>query len=101
MTKTDAIRKAIEEGISSPSEAVVWIKKHLGVDVSPSAFSNVKSTLKREGKAEPTTAEVERPPPPETRDTDLAETVGYILQVQALVGALGKEQVRQILDRLP
>ena len=45
ITKSDAIREMVEEGVTSPKDGVEAIKAKHGLDVSPGMFSAVKSKM--------------------------------------------------------
>ena len=49
MTKSDAVKKALEAGKDKPTDGVNWIKAELGMDVTTQQFSTYKSNLKAEG----------------------------------------------------
>jgi hypothetical protein len=46
MSKTDAIRAAMAEGIESPGDGVDFIRKRFGLEMSKQHFSATKSKLK-------------------------------------------------------
>src|SRR4051812_41647119 len=46
VSKTDAIRAAMAEGIESPGEGVDFIRKRFGIEMSKGHFSATKSKLK-------------------------------------------------------
>ena len=48
LTKTEAVKRAIEEGVEKPQEGVDWIVSHFGEDyrMPPGQFSSYKSQLK-------------------------------------------------------
>ena len=46
MSKTDAIRAAMAEGIESPGDGVDFIRKRFGIEMSKQHFSATKSKLK-------------------------------------------------------
>jgi len=60
ITKTEAIKRAIEAGATLPTEGVAYIKKHFGLDVATGFFSTVKGELanQRPVKAVPASAPV-------------------------------------------
>jgi hypothetical protein len=50
MTKADAVRAAVQEGVTKPTEAVEWIKSKFDIDITPAHFSSYKSQqAKKEG----------------------------------------------------
>ena len=48
LTKTEAVKRAIEEGVEKPQEGVDWIVSHFGEEyrMPPGQFSSYKSQLK-------------------------------------------------------
>jgi len=51
ITKSEAVRRAIAEGVDKPQEAVAFIKERYGVDISAQHFSSIKSQeAKKTGK---------------------------------------------------
>lgn len=54
MSKVDAIRAALAEGLESPEQATKLIRKRFGIEISRQHFSATKSQLKRrEGGGSP------------------------------------------------
>lgn len=47
MTKADAVRAAMAEGVEKPQDACEWIKTKFGIDISPAHFSSYKSGFKK------------------------------------------------------
>jgi len=48
ITKSEAIKRAIEAGAALPTEGVSYIKKNFGLDVATGFFSTVKGELARQ-----------------------------------------------------
>jgi hypothetical protein len=46
VSKADAARVALREGIEGPQEAVAFIRKRFGIEMAPQHFSAVKSQIK-------------------------------------------------------
>ena len=48
LTKTEAVRRALEEGVEKPQDGVDWIVSHFGEEyrMPPGQFSSYKSQLK-------------------------------------------------------
>ena len=46
VSKADAARAALKEGIEGPQEAVAFIRKRFGIEMAPQHFSAVKSQIK-------------------------------------------------------
>src|SRR4051812_28932652 len=49
ITKTEAVRLALDAGKDKPIDGVNWIKAEHGIDITPQQFSTVKSNLKAKG----------------------------------------------------
>src|SRR3954447_12957838 len=83
MSKTDAIRAAMAEGIESPGDGVDFIKRRFGLEMSRQHFSATRSKLKSsEGQGE---------------EGDLLSAMETM---KPLVAALGAEKVKRIADLL-
>lgn len=50
MSKTDAVRTSIRDGVEAPLAAVAYIKKSFGIDITPQHFSAVKSMLRKKAR---------------------------------------------------
>lgn len=119
MSKADAIRVALREGIESPDEATDMIRKRFGLDISKTHFSATKSQLKKkEGLGTPRgtrgpraaekapASEAAPTPAPRARAASTAQQppapeggmISDLAAVKALVKRLGVEQVKQIAD---
>jgi hypothetical protein len=46
ISKTDAVKAALEEGMTSPNEISAHVKKKHGLDVTPAYVSTIKGNLK-------------------------------------------------------
>src|SRR4051794_14887217 len=112
MSKTDAIRAAMAEGIESPGDGVDFIRKRFGLEMSKQHFSATKSKLKTmEGtkkaapKAAPKAASKPQPvgdyqtPPeqPAGRDGNLLDALD---QMKPLIAQYGPDQVKRMVDLL-
>ena len=53
VSKADAVRAALKEGVEKPQEASAWIKEKFGIEIAPQVFSSYKSqqTKKTEGSS--------------------------------------------------
>jgi hypothetical protein len=72
MSKSEAARTALAEGIDSPDHAVEFIKKKLGIDMTKAQFSAVKSQENnKNGSAVPKRG----PKPKMARLVHVAETI--------------------------
>jgi hypothetical protein len=104
-TKVEAVRRALAEGVDSPTEGVAFIKEHFGLEVSPGMFSAYKSQMRskkgkpgrkpgRKPKSESGTASAAGVSKAPTTDN----LVGAVATVQQLVQQLGAETVRGLVD---
>ena len=112
MSKTDAIRAAVAEGIESPGDGVDFIRRRFGIEMSKGHFSATKSKLKSaEGAKKPPpkaasksstkpqpVGDYQTPPEqPAGRDGNLLDALEAM---KPLVASLGKEQVKRMVDLL-
>lgn len=47
MTKTDAVKAAMADGVDNPTEGAAYIKTKFGLDITPQVFSTTKSIAKK------------------------------------------------------
>ena len=112
MSKTDAIRAAMAEGIESPGDGVDFIRKRFGLEMSKQHFSATKSKLKSAEdtkksapQAAPKAATKPQPvgdyqtPPeqPAGRDGNLLDALE---QMKPLIAQYGPDQVKRMVDLL-
>jgi hypothetical protein len=117
MSKTDAIRAAMAEGIESPGDGVDFIRKRFGLEMSKGHFSATKSKLKSsEGqggkkaapaKAAPKAAAKSRPEHVAERQRATARPAsgeGNLLdlmeQMKPMVDEHGVDTLKRIVDLL-
>jgi hypothetical protein len=117
MSKTDAIRAAMAEGIESPGDGVDFIRKRFGLEMSKGHFSATKSKLKSsEGqggkktapaKAAPKAAAKSGPKPVEERQAATARPAGgegnlldLMEQMKPMVEEHGVDTLKRIVDLL-
>ena len=100
ITKADAMRAALAEGIEAPGDAVDFIKKRFGLDITPQHFSANKSLERRKaGKAAPDHPALP-PPPPSPAAGDVPELLAAMGAIKPLIAQYGAAQIRQIIDLL-
>ena len=114
LSKTDAIRAAMAEGIESPGDGVDFIRRRFGIEMSKGHFSATKSKLKTmEGakKAAPKAAPQEAtkrkqepvwdyqtpPEQPAGRDGNLLDALE---QMKPLIAQYGPDHVKRMVDLL-
>jgi hypothetical protein len=95
MTKTEAVKLAVEKGKDKPREGVAWIKETYGLDVSPDYFSTTKSALKATGKAKaPSSSPKEKGGEPGAL-VELARDLEALRRLRAKYGA---EEIKRLLE---
>jgi hypothetical protein len=104
INKSEAVRRALADGVLQPIEGVAYIKSHFGIEIGPQHFSAVKSnTMKKlvsptvntrfrpkSAKTAPRTATV-------NSEADLIESLETL---KPLVAQHGVEKVRRLVDLL-
>ena len=100
ITQKEAVRRAIEAKKDQPKEGVAWIKETFSMDLSPGAFSTLKTLLKSANK--PSGKKRGRPARtiPTARPTTIgngkANPVDLARGVKALVDQFGADAVRDM-----
>ena len=97
VSKAQAARAAIAEGIESPKAAVAYIKERFGLDMAPQHFSATKSVLRKAGGM---TVRVKRGPKPAVAKGGDAGLLMALEAMKPLVASLGAEKVKRIVDLL-
>lgn len=105
LSKTEAGRLALREGIERPQEAVAFIEKRFGIQMTPMQFSQIKLRLKRrEGEAEPSEQTVKGVEgylaPPKIEATGEGDLIDVLEQMKPLIARYGAENVKRIVDLL-
>lgn len=102
MTKADAVRAALAEGLDTPEEGTAYIKEKFGLDVTKPQFSTYKSIGKKKAKggagktrqAAPARSQALAVPARATNgDVSLA-----VEAIKTLVDQLGVDQVQRIAE---
>lgn len=106
MSKAEAIRTMMAEGIDNPSAASAEIKKRFGLDVTPQHFSAARSQMKskagtKKGKPgrkprQAAEAAESRPAAPQASPAG-GDMIDDLAAVKHLVQKLGADQVRKIV----
>jgi hypothetical protein len=101
MTKADAVRAAIAEGVDMPAEGAAYVKEKFGLDVTPQQFSTYKSIAKKKAGKAPGRRGRKPGAPASTAAVNSSTNgpAGLAIQVEAiksLVDLLGVEQVVSI-----
>jgi hypothetical protein len=118
VSKADAARAALAQGIESPEDAVAFIKKRYGIELGRQHFSSIKSQLKKKereggGKADGRTGRRGRPkgstvqpaggylaPPAKPPADGGADLIDTLEALKPLVAQYGAEKVKRIVDLL-
>ena len=117
MSKTDAIRAAIAEGIESPGGGVDFIRSRFGIEMSKGHFSATKSKLKSAEaagaskdvarKSTPKSATKRKPEPVEDYQTPPEQPAGRdgnlldaLEQMKPLIAQYGPDHVKRMVDLL-
>src|SRR5947208_3486632 len=53
ITKSEAVRRALADGVDQPADGVAYIRDNFGLEIGPQHFSAVKATEKKKGEAAP------------------------------------------------
>lgn len=53
MTKAEAVRQTLAEGIDTPADGVAYVKEKHGLDITPQQFSTYKSIAKKKAGGTP------------------------------------------------
>ena len=53
LSKADAVRRAIADGVDSPSEGVAYVRSKFGIEITNQQFSTVKFQDKKKGGKKP------------------------------------------------
>ena len=111
ISKAEAIRRMLSEGIDNPSAGSHEINKRFGIEVTPQHFSATKAQMKSKGdSAKPKgrpgrkpKAAVEgylAPPPKPQPPGEQPDLLAAMEAMKPLVAALGAEKVKRIADLL-
>jgi hypothetical protein len=110
VSKSAAAREAIAQGIESPEDAVAFIKKRFGIDMSKPHFSAVKSSLKKReaGGVAPKGRPGRKPKaavegylaPPKVVPTGEGDLLDALEVMKPLIASLGVEKVKRIVELL-
>ncbi|MDB5351779.1 MAG: hypothetical protein JWN86_3026 [Planctomycetota bacterium] len=113
LTKSEAIRRALADGVEQPVAGVAYIRSHFGIVITPRHFSAVKATERQKGgirvrlkpgrkpKAAPGPAvEGYLAPPPRPSASAETDLLAAMEAMKPLVAALGADKVKRIVDLL-
>jgi len=103
MSKTDAVKAAIAEGVDKPADGVAYVKEKFGVDITAQYFSIIKSHAKLKGgkkssrKVRSSAAVSPASAPSSNGKHNVATSLATI---KKLVDELGVDQVKEIAEML-
>lgn len=113
ISKAEAIRRMLAEGIDNPTVGSHEIKKRFGIELTPQHFSATKAQMKGKEAKSPGTpkgkpgrkpkAAVEgylAPPPKPQPPGEQPDLLAAMEAMKPLVAALGAEKVKRIADLL-
>lgn len=98
ITKTEAVRRALAEGLTKAADAIEFMKTKFGIEMTPQAFSVNKSQLKK--KEEGTTPRAPRATAPASAPSaqNGDDGLGLARSVRELVNQYGAEKVKAMAD---
>jgi hypothetical protein len=104
INKSEAVRRALADGVVQPIEGVTYIKSHFGIEIGPQHFSAVKSTyMKKLGtptvntRFQPTSAKTATRTTTAIGEANLIESLETL---KPLVAQFGVDKVRRLVDLL-
>jgi hypothetical protein len=109
VSKSEAARTAIAEGIEAPQDAVAFIKTRFGIVMDPQHFSAVKSQMKKKEGVPPAkrgrkpksqAVEGYLAPPPNPRADGDATLLAAMETMKPLVASLGVAKVKKLAELL-
>ena len=99
MTKADAVRAALAEGVETSKEGVEFIKDRFGIEIAPMHFAAQKSQIKKKEQGEDQGTR-KAPKPRQATDGDQGDLLAAMEAIKPLVASLGAEKVKRIVDLL-
>jgi hypothetical protein len=109
MTKTDAVKAAIADGVVKPSDGVKYVKEKFGIDVTGPLFSIIKSQAKLKGRKKSTRvakpADATSPVVATSRAISPTangkhHVASSLASIKKLVDELGVDQLKEIAEML-
>lgn len=98
ISKSEAVRRALADGVDQPADGVAYILSQFGIEMGSQHFSAVKSAhLKKQGIPTVNTRFQKVETPDVNGEPDL---LAAIEAMKPLVAALGAEKVKRIADLL-
>lgn len=107
ITKSEAVRRALADGVVLPADGVAYIESHFGLKMGPTHFSAVKSNHpKKQGatkvraKGGPKRADAGPRPTPAIPANGEADLLQALEAIKPLVASLGVDKVKRLAERL-
>jgi hypothetical protein len=111
ITKSEAVRRALADGVDQPADGVAYVRDNFGLELSPTHFSAVKSThlKKQQGESAPKGKPGRKPkaavegylaPPPKPAADGETDLLAAMEAMKPLVASLGADKVKRIVDLL-
>jgi hypothetical protein len=106
ISKSEAVRRALADGMGQPADGVAYIQSQFGIEMGPQHFSAVKSAhLKKQGIATVNTRFQMRAAPeqaanssaPSNGERDLIESLETL---KPLIAQYGADKVKRLVDLL-
>lgn len=95
VSKADAVRAALADGIESPEDGVAFLKAQYGIEMSKQMWSTYKAQLKARAKKQSGAQPAKRGPKPASPAGDIIDDISA---VKGLVAKLGGAQVKKLVD---
>src|SRR5947209_2219838 len=97
ITKSEAVRRALADGVDQPADGVAYIKDNFGLEMGPQHFSAVKSAhLKKQGIATVNTR-FQKAEPASDGEAGLIDTLETL---KPLIAQYGADKVKRLVDLL-
>ena len=104
VSKANAARAALAEGIEAPQKAVAFIKKRFGIEMNPQHFSAFKSQVrKKEAASKPAAERADSSPASPTPKPSAggeADLLAALETMKPLIAQYGADKVKRIVDLL-
>ncbi len=111
LSKSDAVRAALTEGVKSPGDAVAFIQKRFGIEMSRQHFSATKAQIKRREQEGAPTGSIRRGrtpeaavegylAPPKVTPTGEGDLIDVLEKMKPLIAQYGAEKVKRLVDLL-
>ncbi len=101
ISKSEAVRRALAEGIDQPADGVAYIKSQFGIEMGPPHFSAVKSAhLKKQGEPTVNTRFQKADASPKEPVSGERELINSLETLKPLIAQYGADKVKRLVDLL-